>query len=590
MNSIVSIRQFHRAVLWAALWAIAPAQAAWNLVDAANTQVPLAPGVPKGSDVVFSVRSLRPEAIDVAKSFHATRLEWSFAMDADFIKAARKEVGWFGGAMNALSGLKTGAGAAKDFDGNTIVPARMKAWNVQWNTTTHPDTQAALRNRAKRNVELGADSIQIDDPLLQYFAGYSLHGDFNESTLAGFPSYLKQRADPAEVEKAGLTGFQGDYRELLRKRFGIRDGKDYAKRWEKLPTSDLWLDYLKQTVADHFGGLRDYLKSVHGSPVPMSMNLSMLNRPSEENRNFFLTPYTDYSMAETAADDLLEMQLRVTTARSLGLGLVASPKSPKDAASNRWAIATFYAIGANPMVPWDVFIGNDKDGQPARYFGKPADYADLYQFVRRHSALFDGYEQAPVVGIVVPVDHYAEDATLALVRRLGQRRIPFTFVPVGGKLRKLPVVAARLEHFKLLVTPNPQPDFAPEQWAQLHREPLSMINASRLADGMMDELVPLVVGGATERLQWYPRARLDGKEAHLGVHLVDEARSSPAPADCKRRVSLRRMALGAFKVEKASWHSPTRDSALDVTREGGDVAVTIPECVQWGVVRFDLSR
>jgi hypothetical protein len=588
MSSIVSVRKVQRAVLWAALWTAVQAHAAWSLVEGAQTQAPLAPGVPKGSDVVFSVRSLRPEAIDVAKSFSATRIEWSYAIDPEFIKTARKEVGWFGGAMNALTKLPTEAGASKDFDGKTIVPPRMKAWDVQWNTTTHPDTQAALRSRAKRYMEVGADSIQIDDPLLQYFAGYALHGDFNDSTVAGFPAYLK-RADPAEVQKAGLAGFQGDYRELLRKRFGIQSAKDYSRQWAKLPTRELWLDYLKQSVADHFAGLREYLKSVHGSAVPLSMNLSFLDRPSEENRNFFLTPYADYSMAETLSDDVLEMQLRVITARSLGLGFVPSPKAPKDAPANRWAIASFYAMGGNPLVPWDVFVGNDDQGKAARYFGTPADYADLYQFVRRRAALFDGYEQTPVVGIVVPVDRYAEDATLALVRRLNQRRIPFAFVPVGGKHRKIGVDVARLEHFKLLVTPNPEPDFARDQWGELHRKPLSMIHASRLADSMVDELVPLVVGGGTERLQWYPRARIDGKTARLSVHLVDQARSAPGPGDCRRRVVLRRSALGNFNVDKVSWHSPTRDSALELTREGGELAVTIPECVMWGVVSYDLK-
>lgn len=592
MSSIVSIRQLQSAVLWAALWATVPAQAAWNLLDGAKAQPPLAPGVPKGSDVVFSVRSTKPEAVDVAKSFGATRVEWVYTSDEDLVARFHKEIGWFGGSQNSITKTPTPAGKAKDFDGNPIVNPRMKSWNVQWDTTTHPETEKALRASAKKYLEMGADSLQVDDPLLQLYSAQLWGGDFNESTLAGFPAYLKDRADKAKVAQAGLEGFTGSYRELLRTRFKIRDAKDYQQRAASLPTHPLWLDYLRQTVADHYAGLRDYMKSVRGKPVPLSMNLTFLDRPSEDNRHFFLTAYADYAISETPIDDLLEMQMRAATARALGMGFVPSIKTPDKPAANRFAIATFYALGANPLVPWDVYTGNNAAGEPMRYYGKPAEYGDLYGFVREHHALFDDLEQTAVVGIAVPVDHFAERPTMELVRKLNQRRIPFAFVPVGGKQRDLPVDIKRIGHFKLLTTPNPQGDFTRDDWRALEDAKVAFKPASALRDAELENLTPFIVVGGAERLQLYPRAGT-GKEANrLVVHFVDEARaaSGKPDADCKRRVSMRLDLFRGLRVDRVGWHTPNRDTLLTFSKSGDDqILFTVPDCPLWGALRIDLT-
>eukprot|EP01047_Picozoa_sp_COSAG01_P075280 COSAG01_NODE_12851_length_1675_cov_2.241117_1_plen_61_part_10 len=52
----------------------------------------------------------------------------------------------------------------------------------------------------------------------------------------------------------------------------------------------------------------------------------------------------------------------------------------------RTSIAYSYALGAQMMAPWDIYLPTP---HAQRYYGRAAQYADLYQFVRRHAALLD---------------------------------------------------------------------------------------------------------------------------------------------------------------------------------------------------------
>lgn len=187
----------------------------WSLLDGADAHPEYRGQVPKKSDVVFSTRSKKPEAFEAANSFGATRVEWVYATDAEFVSQIKREVGWFGGALNSSTKLPSEAGMAKDFDDSFVAPW-MKAWGVQLTTTTHPDTQKSLRAQAKAYLGMGADSIQCDDPALQFFSGTRLGGDFNPSTLAE-SKFLESYPDQAELKRLGLASFRGDYREFLKK-------------------------------------------------------------------------------------------------------------------------------------------------------------------------------------------------------------------------------------------------------------------------------------------------------------------------------------------------------------------------------------
>ncbi|HEY8279056.1 MAG TPA: hypothetical protein VIH99_05505, partial [Bdellovibrionota bacterium] len=51
-------------------------------------------------------------------------------------------------------------------------------------------------------------------------------------------------------------------------------------------------------------------------------------------------------------------------------------------------IASVYALGGNPIFPWDIFVGLTKE----RFYGKVADYLDYYRLVQANRALFEGHK------------------------------------------------------------------------------------------------------------------------------------------------------------------------------------------------------
>jgi hypothetical protein len=69
-----------------------------------------------------------------------------------------------------------------------------------------------------------------------------------------------------------------------------------------------------------------------------------------------------------------------------------------------------YACGGHLIVPWDVYTGSSSP----RYYGKPEQYADLYKFVRDHSRLIDGYEDAAFLLPGMADERYPTDPPMSL--------------------------------------------------------------------------------------------------------------------------------------------------------------------------------
>jgi hypothetical protein len=546
--------------------------------------------VPLKSAVVFSTRFTRPDALPVIRAFGATRVEWSYNKDPEFAAALRELAPWVGGAISGMPPSPVTDGFARDLDGKVVSAPWAKSFDGRWLTTTHPETQADYRARVTKLVELGVDSIQHDDPLLQVYAALYQGGDFNDSTVQGFPQWLATRASPAQVAAAGLAGFTGDYRQWLKDKQGIKDADDYRARWRKLPSSTLWLDYVRSTVLDHMLRVRQLASQLRGKPVPLSMNLSVLYEPLASNPYFFLVPAVDYVMPETHIDDFAQMTSQAATARSLGLGFVPSLR-PGTRAENRVAIATLYALGGQPIVPWDVYAGNDERGKVKRFFGTADDYSDLYRFVKAQAPLFDGMETAALVGLMVPVERGPASAVKALVTRLVLRGIPFRFVPVG---RNGPATYRadfdRLKALALVVTTNPDADYPQADLKALSASGVRRIRADQLRDEDLDALRPFVAAPGSDQLRLIARGD-PADPLRLLLHVIDAARGDALQADpaCRRRIGIRRSQLGGSGIVSMTWRSNVTPTELHDVDDRSDLYLTLDGCPVWGVLDIRLK-
>lgn len=315
----------------------------------------LAPGAPRYSDVCFSPRWRRPQNADDphdtfrdAKAFHATRFDWVYSADPEWIAECRKRGYWFTGTVNSiLSDPETGKrekGRILNQNGDRIAAPWMRKWPEPgyWGCANSPHYREIYLARAKRMVDGGVDAIQMDDPGLNYTA---VHWG------ACYCKHCKEKAKQQGVElsKQTMKGFQ------------------------------------EESIREFYAEMRKEIDAYAGRRIPWSSN------NYGGNMKF---PYDlfDYGTAElphgAAKPDQLYNKIMAATRK--GRQQIYTYVST-DLAMTRRVIAMAYGCGGHIIVPYDVWHGN----RP-RIFGKPEEYGDLYGFARAMAPYLDGYEDAAV--------------------------------------------------------------------------------------------------------------------------------------------------------------------------------------------------
>lgn len=547
--------------------------------------LPEHPALPRFSDVVFSPRFLRPESVEVGKGYGVTRAEWIYVSKWDEAAKELKQLApWVGLTLNANPHLPEGKGYAMDFDDVPLVAPWMKSWGAKYVTTTNPETRLALSKWLDSSIAVGARSIQVDDPLLQVYSARFHAGDFNPATQAGFGPWLKTYPDQAQVRAAGLEGYAGNYRDYLIERYQVKDAADYRRRFQSFSSNALWQAYVQDTLADHFKALRKTLRGASPSSLALSMNVA-IRWPDARFHSFFLTAFPDYLMAETEIADSASMIAQVATARALGLGFVPSIR-PIDVARNRTAIAMFYALGAQPIVPWDVFVPD----QP-RYFGTVAEYGDIYRFVRSYPQLLDGHVALATVAIVVDPSRFSLSVVQALTQKLTERQIPYAFVMLSDANGERPLTLEHLAGFKLLALGLKESEMRVADRTLLAALNTPKADTDAVTIVTLDALRPFVIAPSDGNMKVFARAGMDEKRPDWVVHVIDEARGgvqlAEADLTCRRRIGLRTSELGMPQTLAASWIvGESSQSVLVDQGADGHSYFTLPGCPVWGMLHL----
>ena len=204
-------------LLVALLCASPPLFAEWTLFDGARVHPEYHGTVPNKSDVVFTTRSNRPDALNAINAFGATRVEWCYSDDTKFIRQVRGLVNWFGGAINPTITPAGEGGQALDIEGSKVVAPWMKPWGHPWITTTSENSRITLLEKSTSFIDAGANSIQVDDPLMQ-FGTLRWGGDFSSETIGGFSKYILEHPEKAGALLASTNKKSPiDYKKYLAK-------------------------------------------------------------------------------------------------------------------------------------------------------------------------------------------------------------------------------------------------------------------------------------------------------------------------------------------------------------------------------------
>ena len=381
-----------------------------NTIHDMAEPLPEIPGAPRASAVCMRSLTARPahkgdphDTLAAIRGFHATRLEWTYGDNPEFIKKVHALGVEYGGALAAGSYL----GKAPQIEWNVVgldaqrlVPEWMRHWPRPnpWGCANNPEFAAGHVRAALAVVAAGADVIQRDEPE-QNMLAVQWGGCLCRHCIAGFRSWLERNADPKELAKAGVTDLASfDYAAHLRAKNA--PSGDAFRRW---PEGGALRTYFKQfqldtSVAFH-QRWRAELDRQAGRHIAVSCNNGARDwGPVRQPFDYCIgelalkeaTPTHLYECMRQARDN---DRLQTIT---MPLKTVASPAEHESAEwilHTRKTIATAYALGGLIEMPWDTFL---PDAQ--RYFGKPENYADLTAFVRGIAPHLDGHAEAFAAG------------------------------------------------------------------------------------------------------------------------------------------------------------------------------------------------
>ncbi len=547
----------------------------------------------KHSDVCFSSRSIHRNSIAMFKAFHATRLMWAYSTRPDFIRRC-KEAGaaTYQAAINSLPGHDNTAAHCLDLDGKPVVAPWMVAFNrrkpVYWGCNNRPAFMKTSLERARRALQSGADWIQFDDwPLIVSAGGWG-GACFCDDCMAGFRAYLQKRLSSEErvrLKLGDLAAF--DYRRYLAAHDHVRTAADYKARRRSLPLREYFEDFQRRSVRRFFIELRRRLNAAAGRVVPLSVNSTFL-RPEE--RFNFLVDIADFLEGEMWYLDLESLTIACKAAEGLGKPQVFVPK-PKNAQTMRMAIAAAYAMGQFMLVPWDMYMGSDAKGVRPRYYGTPEQYGDLYRFIRRRAALFDGFENPAGVGVVVNLDHFDHGRVAMLCRRLLDAQTPFMFLPVGRAYYELRLAPERLRKLDLVLLAAKEAELpkADRDALKAAAKDVAVLVDRDASTDLLRDYAP-VETWAPRGVYVLPRIRPDAKARTLVCHVLNRVDATGAAKLKWISFVVKRWAFPGRRLRRVRWHVPGREPTdLEFERLSNGARVIVPQLDIWGMaeLRFE---
>lgn len=311
------------------------------------------------SDVLLSPRFYRSEWKRAFDAFHANRIVWTYAgkryleeaagLDIEIQCALPYFVPDSEQAINEMACLD-GRGVPIDivfFDPKTSGGSEQSRVVPD---VTRPAWQAYILREAKRLISAGCLSFQQDNA-------------WQNATHVGRGGC---RPPNAEVS----------FRRFAKENTGVKGRKpSYG-------------EFQRSEVAKYHAWLHNEMRAFAGATIPRrGLSFSANVSSNQLSRSRWIIPSFDFLISEiygTRSSMLQSIRDVAAVAQQLE-GPSAVTFASADTWLNQRAIATSYALGLVPLVPWDVFLGT----QQSRYYGDPDDFARLFKFVRKNSKLFD---------------------------------------------------------------------------------------------------------------------------------------------------------------------------------------------------------
>ena len=330
-------------------------------------------GAPKYEDVCFSPRVLgfdKPELLlDVAKTFHATRIEWLYVKESDGPALEKfRDMGISLGLSVAgrdKTELKKGPhgfkakpeyytiGRALDIEGKIVEDGLGSFHDPAYNEVE--------RNWFRLLAKFGAQRIHKDDADWKY-----KDWDFNPYALAQFNDYLAT-CSPQALQALQIGSPKSfDLKAYIRSH---NDGKTVPKELKRL-----WEDFRLKALRSHYEQQRKWAAEFIGPNIEFTANHGSFIQPTPA------VDWSDWPISELQPSGTYfgignpwSLYAKVKRFRGEGKALVVTLGS-SDTQENKTMIALTYAMGAHMLTPYAVYLKNNLP----RYYPNPTLYSDVY--------------------------------------------------------------------------------------------------------------------------------------------------------------------------------------------------------------------
>jgi hypothetical protein len=282
------------------------------------------------------------EAIDVGKSFHVNRIDWTYRIENGFVDDVHAE-GWtFGGAINNNTSIA--ARAVEDVNGDSI--------SIPWLSSSVYRgcvNKISFKDEYKAEADLmmgtGLKTLQQDDTGGNYsfVAEGGCYCAPCQTKATGQGYNLSVEADMLAFQEQSMIDFYFEMHTYIENKYGAKT----------FTCNGLYTHSYYAGFDGNISEISEILTNDPGILWDYGRTFSKVSR----------------SFAITAQDDLGVDEFRLFISRA-------------------------YAAGITCFVPWDQYLHEES----YRYYGDPADYADIYGFIRANSHLYDYYEDAFISG------------------------------------------------------------------------------------------------------------------------------------------------------------------------------------------------
>lgn len=453
-----------------------------------------------------------------------------------------------------------------------------------WCCTQQPLFRQYIRQRVADTVKAGAHGVHIDDHL-GTAGGLWLGLCFCDRCVEGFRAHL--RTLPADdLRRLGVAQPERyDFRAAVRAWMAADEGGKRNPTGHPLWAQ--WTIYQCRAAAAFMRELHDLANATAGRPVPMGANAGLLwpRHLSDYQTLDLFSAETDHQASARRCTDEPLFAYRLADAVNRPYAATASGhdwafiKEHNLPGLVRTWIALGYAAGHGLMAPHRQWCYTPEKGTHW-YQGPAAKFAPLYRFVRRHAALFDGYENAADLAVVLPHRDFLKTphAWFHLGRQLAAANLSYRLLLAGDEIVEHPLRAADFDAAPALLIPDTAELLPADRRLVEQRTPSKRV-FTRAADAVAS-IRPAVRVTAPAPVRVLARVKPGSAVVHFLNHHYDPAHDRVRPIQGVR-----------VRVDVGAWGLPANTVGRWVTPEGADRAVALadgqaemPELGLWGLL------